>query len=194
MKKLTAATVAAAGLLAGCSAEATRPATTTTVTTTTGASTPSQAEAAAPSSPSRIAKQIGQEMGIYPTAQGSSSGPGTATGTITEIKKAKSRFTGDFALRVSAKVRTGNDDETNASAMDLWWCGSPSWTTVDPDTGEQVSGHGGFMVEGDNHIVTFARDKTYSCTFDVDGLATHGLLVLGGVTAPSSYSIPFDVR
>ncbi|RSD13685.1 hypothetical protein [Amycolatopsis eburnea] len=61
-------------------------------------------------------------MGIYPGAQGSAKGPATATGTITEIKKSRSTFTGGF------------------------------------------------------------------------GLADHGLLILGGLTEPSTYAISFDVR
>ncbi|NBH09561.1 hypothetical protein [Amycolatopsis sp. SID8362] len=194
--KRTIVLPAIAALLAGCSAgpATTGTTTTTTVTVTRSLAEPSTAEAAAPASTGRITKQIGEEMGIYPDAQGSANGPATATGTITEIKKSRSKFTGGFALRVSATVRTGSDDETNAAAMRLWWCGSGSWSTLDPATGEQLSGHGGMMIKGENHITSFARGKTYSCTFDADGLADHGLLILGGLTDPSTYAISFDVR
>ncbi|MEU0794054.1 hypothetical protein ABZ342_28640 [Amycolatopsis sp. NPDC005961] len=140
MKRTLVAMMATAGLLAGCSGGTAAPAATTTVTVTTTqpAAEPSAAGVAAPSAPGRITKQIGEQMGIYPEAQGSPSGPATATGTITEIKKSRSRFTGEFALRVSATVRTGNDDATNADAMRVWWCGSGAWSTLDPDTGEQT--------------------------------------------------------
>ncbi|MEV6622637.1 hypothetical protein AB0M83_24095 [Amycolatopsis sp. NPDC051106] len=196
MKRSIIATMAATGLLTGCSGGTVPPATTTTrtVTVTQQPSEPSAAGVTAPATPGRITKQVGQEMGIYPEAQGSPSGPATATGTVTEIKKSRSKFTGEFALRVSATVRTGSDDGTNADAMRLWWCGSGSWSTLDPDTGEQLSGHGGMMIKGDNHIASFARGKTYSCTFDADGLADHGLLILGDLSTPGTYAIPFDVR
>jgi hypothetical protein len=65
---------------------------------------------------------------------------------------------------------------------------------LDPDTGEQLSGHGGMMIKGDNHIAGFARGKAYSCTFDANGLADHGLVILGDLSTPGTYAIPFDVR
>ncbi|MEV6646265.1 hypothetical protein [Amycolatopsis sp. NPDC051371] len=196
MKRPIVATMATACLLTGCSGGTTAPVTTTTVTVTSiqAAPEPSTAGVAAPASPGRITKQVGEQMGIYPEAQGSPTGPATATGTITEIKKARSKFTGEFALRVSATVRTGDDDGTNADAMRVWWCGSGAWSTLDPDTGEQLSARGGMMIKGENHITSFARGKTYSCTFDADGLADHGLLILGDLSTPGTYAIPFDVR
>ena len=195
MKKTIFATMAATALLTGCSGGAVTTATTTTVTvTSTQAAAPTPADVATPASPSRITKQVGEQMGIYPEAQGSATGPGTAYGTITEIKKSRSSFTGEFALRVSVTVRTGNDDATNADAMRVWWCGSGAWATLDPDTGEQLSPRGGMMIKGENHIASFARGKTYSCTFDADGLADHGLLILGDLSTPGTYAIPFDVR
>ena len=50
------------------------------------------------------------------------------------------------------------------------------------------------MIKGENNITSFARGENQSCTFDADGLADHGVLVLGDLSTPGTYEIPFDVR
>lgn len=46
-------------------------------------------------------------------------------------------------------AKTGNDDEINKRVKDMF---CEVLYSIDPTTGEELSGTGGFMVKGDNHL------------------------------------------
>lgn len=87
-------------------------------------------------------------------------------------------------------INTGNDADINKQ-MTMFYCGVMS--SLDPDTGEQVSGTGGYMVSGTNGVVSMGVNKNYSCTFDASGLHNHGFLILGN-GGSDHIDYPYDLR
>ncbi|WP_143047162.1 hypothetical protein [Amycolatopsis xylanica] len=108
---------------------------------------------------------------------------------MNKISRGKPAYDKTPTVRVAMTVVTGNDQETNVEASQFV-CGVMS--SIDPDSGEQLSGRGGMMIEGRPPTV-LGKDKTYTCTFDAEGLHDHGWLVLGnGASVHVDY--PYDVR
>lgn len=165
--------------------------TTAPVTSSTVPSSPSATPASATTNPAtgHLPKKVGETLTIYPQDQATADGPGATKLVVTKISKGKPAYDGSKTVRVSMTASTGNDQEINEEASQ-YFCGV--MRSVDPDSGEELSGRGGMMVSA-NPPTTLGKNKTYSCTFDAEGLHDHGWLVLGnGGSTYVDYS--YDVR
>lgn len=131
--------------------------------------------------------KVGETLTIFPEPRTVDVDSDAAKVVVNKISRGKKGMDGP-TLRMDVTVTTGNNPETNKNAREFL-CGTPN--SVDPESGEEVFGGGGFMVSG-NPPFKLGTNHTYRCTFDAESLHDHGWLVLGPYELQVDY--PYDLR
>lgn len=122
---------------------------------------------------------------------GQDGGPAVTTIVVTKISRGEQAYDGTRTVRVAMTATTGNDQDINEEVSLYFFCGVMH--SVDPDSGEERAGHGGRII-GALPPTTLGKNKTYTCTFDAEGLHDHGFLVLSDPMSNFYVDYPYDLR